>query len=480
MEPVTEVEKRLSRRLEEISVEDIDVGLRFRKDYGDLRDLANDFRERGVITPIAVLDKRYASEDALANATDPNKPYLLLAGGRRTYAAKAAELETIPANIFEHEVDELELRIVELHENVKRKSMTTAEEVEAKKQIHTLMVAKYGEKQRGVTRGEDVGKGWGIEDTAKMLGETKGNTSQDLKLAAAMEEFPELRKAKNKHQAQKQLSNIMKDKARAELARRAQEREAETPLDVARKNLCARYRCGDFFEQSEMIPDRSVDFFEIDPPFAKDLINLIGEDRHTARHYIEVEEEDDKPLVETYHEFLSKTFEIAYRKMKDHAWGICWYAMDPWHEYVKNWLKEAGFTVRGVPNIWDKTNFGGKTNNANYNLAACYENYFYFRKGTPKLAKPGHRNVHRMPPPSQAQRTHPAERPIELYEEILDLFLAGQGKIIVSPFGGSGNIMLAAENKKHNSVAWDLSPQYKADFNFKVMNGKPGEYKTFV
>src|SRR5690606_7292382 len=212
--------------------------------------------------------------------------------------------------------------------------------------------------------------------------------------------------------------------------------KVEKPIDIARRDIASRYITGSFFEGAKKLPDRSIDFFEIDPPFAKDLVNLIGEDRDTARHYIEVvSEDDDQPIEDVYHAFMKNTFDIAYQKMKDHSWGICWYAMNPWHQYIIDWLEEAGFTVRRVPCIWIKNH--GRTRNVNLNLPDCYENFFYFRKGTPSLAKPGSRNWYDYPTPSQAQRTHPAERPIELYESILSTFCR-EGASIVTPFAGSG------------------------------------------
>src|SRR5690606_37023332 len=134
------------------------------------------------------------------------------------------------------------------------------------------------------------------------------------RLAEAVQEHPELLKAKNKSQAKKMLQNIIKDEARKELARRMQAKKVEKPIDIARRDIASRYITGSFFEGAKKLPDRSIDFFEIDPPFAKDLVNLIGEDRDTARHYIEVvSEDDDQPIEDVYHAFMKNTFDIAYQ-----------------------------------------------------------------------------------------------------------------------------------------------------------------------
>src|SRR5690554_5534542 len=131
--------------LQEINISDIDFGTRFRKDLGDISALASDISERGVIQPICVLDKARTngSLDNLADL-DSERPFLLLAGERRTRASIKAERETIPALVFERQMNEWEIRVIELHENIMRKEMTPFEKDANIAEIHRTYQEIYG------------------------------------------------------------------------------------------------------------------------------------------------------------------------------------------------------------------------------------------------------------------------------------------------------------------------------------------------
>ena len=93
-------------KLGEITVED-----RAREDYGDLEELMESIKEKGVIQPITLALK----EDGTLK---------LLAGGRRYESSLRLGLPTIPAIVREGEDDVTELEI-ELIENVHRKELLT-------------------------------------------------------------------------------------------------------------------------------------------------------------------------------------------------------------------------------------------------------------------------------------------------------------------------------------------------------------------
>ena len=54
---------------------------------------------------------------------------------------------------------------------------------------------------------------------------------------------------------------------------------------------------------------------------------------------------------------------------------------------------------------------------------------------------------------------HPAERPIELIEDILTTF-AREGSSVVCPFAGSGNTLLAARRANMSCVGFELVYDY--------------------
>ena len=124
-------------QLKNIRLEEIDYGKRYREDFGEIEELARDIAENGLICPIAVY-----SENGEA-------PYRLLAGGRRFFAHAHLGFAEIGANVYDHELTELEMRVIELSENLKRKNLEHMEEANLMDEIHRLQVELHGESAGG-------------------------------------------------------------------------------------------------------------------------------------------------------------------------------------------------------------------------------------------------------------------------------------------------------------------------------------------
>lgn len=103
-----------------VSIKDIKVKCRVRKDLGNLEDLKNSLRRYGLLNPITL-----------------NGKYELVAGERRLEAAKAIGWTSINANIIENlsEIAQLEM---EIEENNQRKEFTDDELFEGYKRLERL------------------------------------------------------------------------------------------------------------------------------------------------------------------------------------------------------------------------------------------------------------------------------------------------------------------------------------------------------
>lgn len=103
-----------------VSINDIKVKRRVRKDLGNLEDLKNSLRRYGLLNPITL-----------------NGKYELVAGERRLEAAKAIGWTSINANIIDNlsELSQLEL---EIEENNQRKEFTDDELLEGYKRLERL------------------------------------------------------------------------------------------------------------------------------------------------------------------------------------------------------------------------------------------------------------------------------------------------------------------------------------------------------
>lgn len=103
-----------------VSINDIKVKRRVRKDLGSLEDLKNSLRRYGLLNPITL-----------------NSKYELVAGERRLEAAKAIGWTSINANILDN-VSELSQLEMEIEENNQRKEFTDEELLEGYKRLERL------------------------------------------------------------------------------------------------------------------------------------------------------------------------------------------------------------------------------------------------------------------------------------------------------------------------------------------------------
>ncbi|HET7386828.1 MAG TPA: ParB/RepB/Spo0J family partition protein [Nocardioidaceae bacterium] len=126
-----------------IRIDDVIVGVRARKDYGDLGDLIDSIRGVGLLQPIGVLPGNR-----------------LLFGGRRLEACRRLGWEAIPYVVPQTQDDALTLLKAERDENTCRKEMTASEKVWLAKQIEELERPKARERRtEGARLGGQIRQG---------------------------------------------------------------------------------------------------------------------------------------------------------------------------------------------------------------------------------------------------------------------------------------------------------------------------------
>lgn len=474
-----------------IDITRIDPGTRYRKkiDQKELDNLKQSIIEDGLINPITVTP--YQGDDGRFD-------YTLIAGGRRYTAylqLYVASLETethrykhVDCHIME-DVDEYNLRCLELAENLHRKNMEYDEELALKSEIHRLQ----SEKLQADHSNPNVEAS--ITEVAELLGESRQNVARDLELAEYSKIFPELLEAKNKANAHRMLAKIkerMADKLKADsilnkpkVSDFSEPVDFEAPVDRHAKyntiekqleRLQAAYFVKDCREGFANL-ENSVDLIEIDPPYAIDLAKLkksADDSAVTAMSYNEIKEEDYIPL-------MTEVAEASFKALKDDGWCLLWFAPHPWFDTLFNIFIEAGFKGSAIPIIWDKGI--GQTNNPGLYLGNSYEMCFYFRKtNKATINKKGTLNVIKKKPVPTQLKKHPTERPIEMITELLTIFLRpGEFKKVYVPFLGSGNTILACSN--HGSHGWgcDLSQEYKNGYVASMESkGSPGNFKSYI
>jgi len=433
-----------------IKLTDIELGERFRKDYGDINELASDIKEKGLISPIAVCKQ------------DEGLPYRLAAGGRRFAAHLFLGLDEIKCRIYPDGLTERQLRAIELSENVKRKDLHWLEKDKLCKEIDELWKADLGEKAST----SDNATGHSMRDTASLMNMNISTVSVGIRLAEAAEKFPdlELGTCKTQVEALKKLDSFKKL-----IIRDARAREADSVLQGDVKKLINSYIVGDFFEKIKTIPDNSMEFIELDPPFGINLQQMkksdLSYDATYGDAYVEVDQLD-------YRDFFQRVAKECYRVAGRNSWLVCWYGPEPWAEFVFTTLIASGFDGRRLPGLWIKPN--GQLHNPRLQLANASEYFYYMRKGDPQINRQGHTNLFSHSPVPPQRKIHPTERPIELMTDILSTFCI-EGTRVLVPFAGSGVTLKAAFNLKMLAIGFDKTQQYKDAFVSQIMEEQKGE-----
>lgn len=409
---------------------------RIREEYGDIDDLASSIKTKGQIQPIVL--------------TRDNE---LIVGGRRLAACTKAGIEVMC--IYRDNVSDLELRELELEENLKRKALTFVEEALAIREIDKLKKTIHGNKGAGRGAGNT---GWSQTDTAELIGKTKGSVSQSIALADAMDAFPIIKDAKNESEARKMLKKLEEELIVQELAKRQKARPNKNI-----EHASQHYMIKDALVGLREVQSGVADFLEIDTPYGIDLCNVkksqSADELNTAKNYTEWS-------LEAYKANIKVLAKETFRILKDDAWGVWWYGQEH-YQFLLEALKEAGFYVDKIPAIWSKGKGMAQTNQPELYLARGYEVFFIVRKGNPALRKRGRVNVFDFTSVHASQRIHPTEKPIELICELLDTF-AYPNSIILCPFLGSGNTLRAAYMKGMTGFGFELGVELKTKFLARV------------
>ena len=467
---------------EDYALNEIEFGDRVREEYANIPELAESIRESGLIHPLAVT----------RNPPDSVCPVRLVAGGRRYTALKYLQdngytLGKLTCRVFD-ELNEYELRTLELLENVQRNNLTFYEDAKAKKAIHELYVGIHGIK----TSTSPNAPGHSMKDTATVLNVSPSQLYQDDALLRQMEAVKDSidwsQLGKTRSEAKKVLQQIEKQAKRSIGADKAKKILGDGDDRIQR--LSNAYIIEDCTVGMKKIGAGTQDFVEIDPPYAVELHRTKKSMDANYDGYNEVDKKD-------YIKLMRSVFDEAWRIMKQDSWLVCWFGMDPWSEVIHYLLKggtvksaeallaqtttdgvdhmlppfkaeftQARFKVSRRFGVWTKDK--GQTQQPMTQLASGYEGFYYARKGDAQLHKPGMLNVLNFTPVHPDKKTHPTERPADMISHLLDIF-ALHGAAVTVPFAGSGRTMLEAAKKNMIPIGFDLHSGFKDAYLIKLV-----------
>lgn len=385
---------------------------RHRKELGEIKDLLASIERLGQIEPVVI-----------------NRNNELIAGGRRLAACLLGGRKVRVC--YKDTVDPLLMREMELEENLQRKSLTPAEEAFAIRDLVELKQKLYGKP----TPGREGG--FTLNDAADIIGKTKGTVIEAINIAAMLEAFPNLAECKTKSDIKKAVKGLERVQQNMAALKTYAETISKTDEVILVNRLAEEYL--------HNIPSGSIDLFFTDPPYGIDIHDVamtVGGDTGGDITTTGITYDDSEEYAKT---LLMRLATESYRVTKEtgHAYIFCAPSHFAW---LSAQMANAGWLTAPRPVVWVKRETG-QNNQPERWFSAAYEFILYARKPDSCLILQGRPDWIQCNPVLSSERTHQAEKPIELCKELISRTCM-PGQYMIDPCMGSGALVEAGLHMK--------------------------------
>uniref|UniRef100_A0A6M3LEC6 Putative methyltransferase n=1 Tax=viral metagenome TaxID=1070528 RepID=A0A6M3LEC6_9ZZZZ len=434
-----------------IEIDKIIIPERARVELGESYDkLKISIEKRGQITPIII------------NKKDNE----LVDGFRRLTALK--ELSIIHAKVaYEEDLTPIEKKLMELEANI-HEPLTWDEKAKLRDQIHKIYVEMHGK----AVRGHDS-EGWGIKETAEIMGVSQAVISQDLNLVEVMTDVPGLKKMKSRRQALKMVDRFKEIAILTEIAKRESKKQSSGFPYILKHGDASEIVKTD-------IEEETIDLVIYDPPWGID-VDRIASSRGPRGEKTTFDDSEDAALnlnnallPELYrvmkadahmYMFIGIQFKDLYTDLLTnyetliHRVNI----MLDWFPQMKLQLLEMkkraldlqktrlwSFHVEPVPLIWVKE--GGGYTDFDYKFMPRYETILFCSKGIKKRLNEVSSNIFEFNRPATTERIHTQEKPVDLIQRLIRLS-SQPNEIILDPCAGSFVTAIAATITDRRSIS---------------------------
>ena len=255
-------------------------------------------------------------------------------------------------------------------------------------------------------------------------------------MSDAAEAAPEEFDTESQTEARRRLRRSKEHDILQEMARRKKDRSTNNLVLLP----------GDAVELIKSIPDKTVNVIFFDPPWgagagAESKINRAHDDTF-----------DDDPVKALT--LMNRLIPELYRVCTDPGFLFTFFAID-FYDQIISTLRNVGFEVPPVPNIWVK-NGVGMTDFSRY-YGPQYEMFLHCRKGDRTLES-AHSQIFTHDRVPGKFKIHATEKPMSLYLEILRT-CAKPGEIVLDPCMGSGAAIRAAIKFGCISIGFELDEE---------------------
>jgi len=364
-------------------------------------------------------------------------PFDLVTGAKRFEAAKLLGWTELDAEV--KEPNDVDAKIMRVHENLHRHNLPWYEAVILVQQLHELRQQQHGKKE-GVGRPKKDEKVWGVRETASELSLSIGGVSEDLSLARAVQYDPSLKNIKDRKTAIKLVRS----------AARRMQNETMAAMNDIEIGLDEVY-LGDSAEVLSHFPDETFDVCITDPPWLNFFDPSLTVDKRTL-----------------------PVFEQLWRVLKTDAFLFVIVSVDDFvyyggYDYLNDSgqkvhrlgaLEKLGFKIAKTPVFWQKENSLSRRGVKSWEYDRDFEFVLIAAKGNPVLARVGNLSAFKpFPQVPPAHLIHPNEKPLGLVADLLD-DCSYKGSTVVDPFGGSGVVAAACIMGERRFVTIERDKQF--------------------
>jgi ParB/RepB/Spo0J family partition protein len=410
-----------------VPIDQITVPPRHRKKMGDIPKLAKSIRRLGyLINPITITDD-----------------YVLHAGERRLRACKLLGWTHIPCH-FVRELNERQLKRIELEENIKREDMEWQAECTWLVEFHELCCADE--------------PGWNQEKTAEDIGERQQWVSERLLVHDESKFIPDIWNEPNFSAALRRAEVNRENRTKAirqaaaeavdELFGITPKHEAEKPEED--KGIII----ADFCKWAKTYSGSKFNFIHCDFPYGRDT-----DKRNQGNAIRALGGYDDSR--ETNLTLLKALCDNLDRICADSAHIMFWFSMHYYADTVNCLSKH--FKVDPLPLVWVKQPGQGLVPDPMRRPRQIYETCLFGSRGDRKILTPV-ANAY-VGPTDGAD--HPSAKPKDMLRHFFRMFV-GQYSRVLDPTCGSGTALRAAESLR---AAYVLGIEIKKDYADRAIIG---------
>jgi ParB family chromosome partitioning protein len=386
---------------------------RQRVNIDDIEELATSIQNIGLLNPIVITDEN-----------------VLIAGERRLTACKSLGMIEIPAH-YMSDLSDVERQLIELEENIKRKSISWQEEVKAVVTCHELYC--------------DIDNQWSAEDTGETLGFSKEKVSRMLSFEKLADEdyweLPNFSTALNRLRRKRER---MKNEQTKEIKTKVQQQKTpdvkpalaalhEMPTEnipSPHQEMPATFIHSSFVDVISL--PKQINFYHCDFPYGVNVGDKIGQSSAKAHGGYE----DSADIYFTLLENFLTSFVPA--TIGENAHCLFWFSMDYYHE-TKQAFEKLGWVVNPFPLIWTKSDNKGILPDANRGPRRVYETAFLCSFEDRKIVKP----VGNFVSAPTTKLYHMSEKSYSMLMKFFEM-LVDESTVMCDPTCGGGMALKAA------------------------------------